>query len=78
MNANYKETINNYLQNASEKLLPEVMRCVVIINKKDLDFTELRESGLKTLGTFVECGNQSVVDTITGGISIIINSSNTG
>ena len=78
MNINFNEVVVNYMLNASDKLLPEFMRCVIIINKNDLDFTELRESGLKTLATCVECGNKSVVDTITNGISIIINSTNSG
>jgi hypothetical protein len=34
------------------------MNAVLIYNKNDLGFAELREAAVKTLATFVECGNQ--------------------
>lgn len=71
-------TLQNILQIAHEVVLPEVMACILIMNKKDIDFPQLRESAVKTLGTFVECGNREIAEKVTDGVSRIIQSSNPG
>lgn len=50
------------------------MKCLLILNKDDFDFVEMRESALKTLQIIVEAGNKDVVDKITEGVSIVVNS----
>jgi hypothetical protein len=45
--------LKNILQMVHAVILPEIMACILIINKNDITFAELRESAVKTLGTFV-------------------------
>ena len=58
--AERKEKINvdnsllkNILQMAYPAIIPELMSCILIISINDFTFVELRESAVKTLGTFV-------------------------
>lgn len=52
------------------------MGCLVVENKADLDFPELRESSLKVIGTFVASGDMNIVNRVIEGISQIIESEN--
>jgi hypothetical protein len=54
------------------------MASIIIVNKNDYNFPELREIAVKTLGTFVECCNRDVVDKITDGVSRVIASPKAG
>jgi len=49
--------LKNILQIVHADILPEIMACILIISTNDIGFTELRESAIKALGTFVSCGN---------------------
>lgn len=51
---------------------------MLITNKRDADFSELRESAVQTLTTVIECGDLSIVDKITEGVATILQSSNPG
>lgn len=59
-------------------LLPEVMACLLIENQEDLEFTELRNSANKTLGTMVACGNREAADSIINGVAQIVKSDKVG
>jgi hypothetical protein len=70
--------INNIVQAVHAIVLPEIMACILILKPSDVEFSELRESAVKALGTFVECGNREIVDKVTEGVTSIIQSSNPG
>ena len=55
-------------------ILPEVMRCLMIENKNDLDFPEMRNSAAKTLSTFASIGNRQTVDIIANGTATCLRS----
>ncbi len=51
------------------------MRCLLIENKDDLDFPEMRNSAAKTLATFAAVGNKETVDIIVNGTATCLQSS---
>jgi hypothetical protein len=55
-------------------ILPEVMRCLLIENKNDVDFPEMRNSAAKTLSTFAIIGNHQTVDIIATGAATCLHS----
>lgn len=55
-------------------ILPEVMRCLLIENKNDVDFPEMRNSAAKTLGTFAAMGNRQTIDIIANGAATCLHS----
>lgn len=61
-----------------DELLPVVMRCLLIETKNDLEFSELRNSASKTLGTIISCGNRQAVDTVIQGVAHVVKSDNVG
>lgn len=70
--------MNNYLLDAEDNLLPEIMSCLLIENQKDFEFPEMRESALKVLGSFVACGVEKTIDKIAQGVNTVICSKNIG
>lgn len=50
------------------------MRCLLIENKNDLDFPEMRNSAAKTLSTFASIGNRQTVDIIANGTATCLRS----
>ena len=50
--------VKNYIQELHEVLLPEIMQTIIILDQNDMEFPELRSSGVKTLTTCVGCGNR--------------------
>lgn len=75
---NQRQSLPNYFLIASQEILPEMMALMLITNKRDADFSELRESAVQTLTTVIECGDLSIVDKITEGVATILQSSNPG
>ena len=56
-----KNKIPNLVQAAENKIMPEVMGLVLIVNKSDEEQAELRENAVNTLSVIVECCDRSVV-----------------
>lgn len=54
------------------------MRCLLIENKNDVDFPEMRNSAAKTLGTFATMGNHQTIDIIATGAATCLHSSEIG
>ena len=62
------------MANVSEKMVPQVIKLMLIHTKEDMDFKEMRESASKTLSMFCESCDKKVIDTITGAISYALSS----
>ena len=54
------------------------MGLVLIVSKSDEDQAELRENAVNALSVIVECCDRSVVETITGGVATVAQSSKAG
>lgn len=68
----------NYLLPIQENILPHIMRCLLIENKADLEFPEMRNSAAKTLSTFASIGNRETVDLIANGAASCLKSEELG
>lgn len=72
------KSIQNYLVPIQDSILPEVMRCLLIENRDDLDFPEMRNSAAKTLSTFASIGNRQTIDIIANGAASCLKSAELG
>lgn len=70
--------IPNYLTPFQDKIMPEVMRCLLIENQDDLDFPEMRNSAAKTIGTMLAIGNNETIQIVLNGVNAIVESKNPG
>jgi hypothetical protein len=52
------------------------MACLLIENKNDLDFPEMRNSAVKTLGTLAAIGNKETIDAIASGAAVCLKANN--
>lgn len=68
----------NFLMPIQQAVLPEVMRCLLIENKADLEFPEMRNSAAKTIGTFVSVGDKDTIDIVAKGTATCLRSSELG
>ena len=76
---NTNQTANpNYLAPLQDKIMPEVMRCLLIESKDDLDFPEMRSSAAKSIGTFVAIGNHETINIVINGVATVLQSGNIG
>lgn len=75
---NQNINLPNYLTPIQEKIMPEIMRCLLIETREDLDFPEMRNSAAKTIGTMVAIGNHDTINIVLTGVSTIIQTPNVG
>ena len=73
-----QHNIQNYLTPLQDKILPEIMSCLLIENSSDYEFSEMRNSAAKSLGTMVAIGNHETIQIVMNGVGMIIGSENVG